>query len=76
MIEAGRQFTEKWNNEVWPAATEESLKIMKDNGVEILEVDKALFSAKTQVIIDDFLKKASKGQKTLYEALIAARDAQ
>ena len=76
LLEAGRQFTERWNSEVWPAATEEGLKIMKDNGVEVLEVDKALFSAKTQVIIDDFLKKASKGQKALYEALIAARDAQ
>ena len=74
LLEAGRQFSEKWNNEVWPAATEEGLKVMKDNGVEILEVDKSLFSTKTQVIIDDFIKKASKGQKALYEALTAARD--
>ena len=46
---------------------------MKDNGVEILEVDKTLFSTKTQSIIDDFLKKASKGQKALYEALTAEK---
>ncbi len=73
LLEAGRQFSEKWNNEVWPTATEEGLKVMKDNGVEILEVDKKLFSAKTQSVVDDFLKNASKGQKALYEALIAAR---
>ena len=75
LLEAGRQFSEKWNNEVWPAATEEGLKVMKENGVEILEVDKKLFSAKTQPVVDDFLKNASKGQKALYEALIAAREA-
>lgn len=46
----------------------------KENGVEILEVDKKLFSAKTQSVVDDFLKNASKGQKALYEALIAARE--
>lgn len=73
LLEAGRQFSNKWNNEIWPAATEEGLKIMKNAGVEIVEVNKDLFNAKTQVIIDNFLSKASSGQKNLYEALTTAR---
>lgn len=74
MIEAGEKFSDKWNNEIWPAATEEGLQIMKDNGVNIIEVDKAEFQALTQPVVDDFLAKASDGQKQLYDLLTSVRE--
>ena len=74
LIEAGEKFSDKWNNEIWPAATEEGLKIMEENGVEIVEVDKAPFMEKTQTVVDDFLAKASPAQKELYDLLVAARE--
>lgn len=74
IVEAGEKFSDQWNNEIWPAATEEGLQIMKDNGVEIIEVDKAPFQEKTQAVVDDFLANASEGQKTLYDLLIATRE--
>ena len=74
IVEAGEKFSDKWNNEIWPAATEEGLKIMEENGVEILEVDKAPFMELTQTVVDDFLANASEDQKTLYDALVAARE--
>lgn len=74
IVEAGEKFSDKWNNEIWPEATEEGLKIMEENGVEIVEVDKASFIESVQPVIDDFLAGASDGQKTLYDALVAARE--
>lgn len=74
IVEAGEKFSDKWNNEIWPEATEEGLKIMEENGVEIVEVDKAPFIESVQPVIDDFLAGASDEQKTLYDALVAARE--
>lgn len=74
LVEAGEKFSDKWNNEIWPAATEEGLKIMEENGVEIVEVDKTPFMEKTQSVVDDFLAKASPAQKALYDLLIATRE--
>ena len=74
IVEAGEKFSDKWNNEIWPEATEEGLKIMEENGVEIVEVDKASFIESVQPVIDDFLAGASDEQKTLYDALVAARE--
>lgn len=74
IVEAGEKFSDKWNNEIWPEATEEGLKIMEENGVEIVEVDKAPFIESVQPVIDDFVAGASDGQKTLYDALVAARE--
>lgn len=74
IVEAGEKFSDKWNNEIWPEATEEGLKIMEENGVEIVEVDKASFIESVQPVIDDFLAGANDGQKTLYDALVAARE--
>ena len=74
LVEAGEKFSDKWNNEIWPAATEEGLKIMEENGVEIVEVDKAPFMEKTQTVVDDFLAKASPAQKELYDLLVATRE--
>lgn len=69
LLEAGEKFSDKWNNEIWPAATEEGLKVMEDAGVEIIEVDKELFKEKTDTVVDEFLEKASDGQKMLYDLL-------
>lgn len=74
ILEAGEKFSDKWNNEIWPEATEAGLQEMKDAGVEIVEVDKELFKEKTQPVVDAFLDKASAGQKDLYELLISVRE--
>lgn len=74
ILEAGEKFTDKWNNEIWPAATEEGLKTMEEAGVEITEVDKELFKATTDPVVEDFLSSASDGQKELYELLTRVRE--
>jgi len=74
LLEAGEKFTEKWNNEIWPSATEESLKVMKEAGVEVTEVDKEPFKESVQGIIDQFLENADEDQKALYELLIDTKD--
>lgn len=74
MIEAGEKFSDKWNNEIWPNATEEGLKVMEEAGVEIVEVDKETFKQSVQSVVDDFLAKASQGQKDLYELLVKTRE--
>lgn len=73
LLEAGRRFADQWNNEIWPNATEAGLKILRDNGVEILEVDKEPFRAKAQVVVDKFLSTADEDQKNLYELLNTTR---
>lgn len=74
LLEAGEKFTDKWNNEIWPEATEAGLETMKAAGVEVVEVDKEPFKESVQGVIDGFLKDASKGQKELYELLTATRE--
>ncbi len=74
LLEAGEKFSDKWNNEIWPEATEEGLKVMKEGGVEIVEVDKELFKEKTDTVVEDFLNNASDGQKELYDLLISVRE--
>ena len=74
IIEAGEKFSNKWNNEIWPAATEEGVKVMEENGVEIVKVDKTPFMEKTQPVVEDFLANASDSQKELYDLLVATRE--
>lgn len=74
LLEAGEKFSDKWNNEIWPEATEEGIKVMKEGGVEIVEVDKELFKEKTDTVVEDFLNNASDGQKELYDLLISVRE--
>ena len=73
IIEAGKKFADKWNNEIWPSATKEGLKILKENGVEVLTVDKEPFKAKVQPMVEKFLADATDEQKKLYEVLVTAR---
>ncbi len=74
LVEAGEKFSDKWNNEIWPAATEEGLKTMEEAGVEITEVDKEAFKEVTQPVVDEFLAGASDSQKELYELLTTTRE--
>lgn len=69
LVKAGEEFTQKWNNEIWPNATEEGLSEMKAAGVEITEVDKTPFIEAAQPVVDEFLKGASENQKNLYDLL-------
>lgn len=43
--------------EFWRASVEESMKIVKDAGVEIITPDKSLFADETKSILEDFKKK-------------------
>lgn len=74
LIEAGKQFSDKWNNEIWPEATEEGLKILEEAGVEINEVDKTPFIEAVQPVVDDFLGSASEEQTSLYNLLVETRE--
>lgn len=74
LLEAGEKFSEKWNNEIWPEATEAGLEAMEEMGVEVTEVDKELFKEKTDTVVEDFLSKASDAQKELYDLLISVRE--
>lgn len=74
IMEAGEKFSDAWNNTIWPEATEAGMKTLKEQGVEIVEVDKEPFKEAVQPVVDDFLAKASDGQKALYDLLIATRE--
>lgn len=74
IMKAGEQFSDVWNNEIWPEATEAGLKTMKEEGVEIAEVDKEVFIEAVQPVVDDFLSSASDGQKQLYDLLTETRE--
>ncbi|MCP1111149.1 TRAP transporter substrate-binding protein [Ohessyouella blattaphilus] len=74
IIEAGEKFSDDWNNNIWPDATDKGLEAMKAANVEIVEVDKEPFKESVQYVIDDFLDGASDGQKELYELLIEVRE--
>ena len=74
LLEAGEKFSDKWNNEIWPEATAEGIKAMEEAGVEIVEVDKEAFKAKTDAVVEDFLNNASEGQKALYNLLVSVRE--
>lgn len=50
------------------------MKVMKEAGVEVTEVDKEPFKESVQGIIDQFLENADEDQKALYELLIDTKD--
>lgn len=73
MIKAGEKFSDKWNNEIWPKATEEGLETLKEADVEITKVDKEPFKKAVQPVVDEFLDSASKEQKDLYNLLVETK---
>lgn len=74
VIEAGKKFSDSWNNEIWPEATEAGIKAMEEQGVEMIEVDKEPFKEAVQPVVDKFLSGASDEQKALYELLMKTRE--
>jgi len=74
ILKAGEGFSDAWNNEIWPAATEAGIETMEEEGVEIAEVDKDVFKEAVQPVVDDFLSNASEGQKELYDLLLETRE--
>lgn len=74
ILEAGEKFSDAWNNEIWPDATEAGMTALKEQGVEIVEVDKEPFKAAVQPVVDEFLAGASDGQKALYDLLQKTRE--
>lgn len=73
ILAAGEAFSDKWNNEIWPAATEEGVETLKEAGVEIIEVDKTPFAESVQGVVDNFLSNATPEQKALYDLLIEVK---
>ena len=73
LIEAGQKFADKWNNEIWPSADAAGLKVLKEKGMEILDVDKEQFKAKVKPFVDEFLADASDEQKEFYNLLVTTR---
>lgn len=70
LVTAGEEFSDKWNNEIWPSATDEGLAAMEEAGVEITEVDKTSFIEACKPVTDEFLSSASDAQKELYNLLV------
>ena len=70
LLEAGQKFADKWNNEIWPSADAAGLKVLKEKGMEILDVDKEQFKAKVKPFVDEFLADASDEQKEFYNLLV------
>ena len=73
LIEAGQKFADKWNNEIWPSADAAGLKVLKEKGMEILDVDKEQFKAKVKPFVDEFLADATDEQKEFYDLLVTTR---
>jgi len=61
-----------WNEELWPAAMEEQLQVMKDAGVEINEVDKQAFIEAVAPMKEEVLQAASPEINELYGILTEA----
>ncbi len=74
LLAAGEQFTEEWNESIWPEATDAALAELEEAGVEINEVDKDSFIEATQSVVDDFLENADADQTALYELLMEVRE--
>lgn len=70
---AGEEYQRVWNEEIWPNAKGEALQTIKDNGVEVNEVDKAAFVEATQSVRDNFIAKGSAGQSELYNLIMDVR---
>ncbi|MDR1534115.1 MAG: TRAP transporter substrate-binding protein [Planctomycetota bacterium] len=73
LLEAGRKFSDAWNNDIWANAMARAMNTMREKGVRINEVDKPAFVKAVRPVIDGFLKSADKEQKKLYDLLIKVR---
>lgn len=74
ILDAGKEFTEQWNKEIWPNATAEARENLEKAGMKINEVDKEPFSTAVQPVVDKFLSDATEQQKELYDLLTETRE--
>jgi tripartite ATP-independent transporter DctP family solute receptor len=73
ILKAGQASQEDFNAK-WEAATQADLQLLKDNGVQINEVDKAAFREAVAPLVEEFLASASPETGALYDAIVAVRD--
>ena len=73
ILKAGQASQEDFNAK-WEAATQADLQLLKDNGVQINEVDKAAFREAVTPLVEEFLASASPETRALYDAIVAVRD--
>ena len=74
LLDAGEAFTEQWNNEIWPNATDSARAGLEEAGMTINEVDKEPFIQAVRPVIDGFLASATEEQKNLYDLLMETRE--
>jgi tripartite ATP-independent transporter DctP family solute receptor len=73
ILRAGQASQDDFNAN-WEAATLESLQALKDNGMEINEVDKTAFRAAVAPLVEEYLASASDETRALYETIVTVRD--
>jgi tripartite ATP-independent transporter DctP family solute receptor len=73
ILKAGQASQEDFNAK-WEAASEADLQLLKDNGVQVNEVDKAAFREAVEPLIEEYLASASPETRALYDAIVAVRD--
>lgn len=74
ILKAGEDYTEWYNNELWPEAEQEAKDELTAAGVEINEVNKDAFKEAVQPVIDEYLSSATEDQKAFYELLTKVRE--
>ena len=74
IVKAGEDYTEWYNNELWPDAEQEAKDELTAAGVEINEVNKDAFKEAVQPVIDEYLSSATEDQKAFYELLTKVRE--
>lgn len=73
ILKAGEASQEDFNAK-WEEAMASDMQTLKDNGVEVNEVDKAAFREAVQPLIDEYLSNASPETRELYETIVKVRD--
>jgi tripartite ATP-independent transporter DctP family solute receptor len=73
IVKAGQASQDDFNAK-WETATRENLQALKDNGMEINEVDKTAFRAAVVPLVEEYLASASDETRALYDAIVTVRD--
>ena len=73
ILKAGQASQDDFNAN-WETATQENLQVLKDNGMEINEVDKTAFRAAVSTLVEEYLASASDETMALYDAIVTVRD--
>lgn len=73
VTKAGMASQEDFNAK-WEKAMAADMQTLKDNGVEVNEVDKTAFRQAVEPLVNEYLAAASDETKALYDAIVAVRD--